>query len=137
MKVFLDTSALVKKYLSCENDEKLDELLSRATEISISYVTRIEYYSVIFRKLHGRMITKKECEFLLNEFNVDYRDFYEIICNDSLFDVCQRILKKHPVKSLDLIQYSSFMLSDSKYFVTSDRKLSNIAKRDGFNVVYV
>jgi PIN domain nuclease of toxin-antitoxin system len=53
VKIFLDTSSLIKLYYKEEGTSKLDKLFIEnvITEIYISEITKTEFFSAIYKKL--------------------------------------------------------------------------------------
>jgi len=51
MNLFLDTSALIKKYISENGSERVDDFLGKADRVLLSVITEMEIHSVFKRLL--------------------------------------------------------------------------------------
>jgi len=58
MKLFFDTSALIKKYIIEDGSKKVDELMNKAESIIVSVITEIEVYSTFKRLLIEKAINE-------------------------------------------------------------------------------
>ena len=75
MKIFIDTSGLVKKYFQEEGSDALKEFIKTAMEIIVSPITRLEANSVLVRKLTEKDITEEEARTIKKEMNKDFKYF--------------------------------------------------------------
>jgi uncharacterized protein len=130
MKLFADTSALVKRYIEESGSDRVDELFFYADGIIISPVTRIELNSAFSRRLLDKSIDKKSSDMALSEFNKELEFFKVIAFNNHVEDEAVTLIKKHGMKTLDAIQLSSVKLSDADSFITSDKRLYDIAIKE-------
>jgi len=130
MILFADTSALVKRYIDEAGSGTIDDLLARADVLIVSSVTRIEHSSALARRLKDKSLDKKSYEIALTEFNNDFKFIEVIPFNADVETSALNFIKKHGMKTLDAIQLSSAVLSKADVFVTSDKKLYNIAIKE-------
>lgn len=130
MILFADTSALVKRYIDETGSDSIDDLLARADVLIVSSVTRIEHSSALARRLKDKSLDKKSYEIALTEFNNDFKFIEVIPFNADVETSALNFIKKHGMKTLDAIQLSSAILSKANVFVTSDKKLYEIALKE-------
>ena len=73
MKIFLDTSSLIKLYFREEGTSKLDQIFidNIVTEIFISEITKTEFFSAIYKKLRTRDLHLKNANDILSAFTGD------------------------------------------------------------------
>ena len=130
MRAFFDTSALVKKYILEDGWEKFDGLLNKVTAIVVAPVYFLEMNGMVQRKLTERSITARQANLIKQNVENDLEEFEKIAWDASLEQTALTIIEKYPIKTLDSIQLASAFLSKAKTFITSDRKLFHIAKKE-------
>ena len=130
MKLFIDTSSLIKKYIEESGSDKLISLIMEANEIIISPITKIEFFSALSRLLHTGYIDKESYRIASHEFEIDYRDYNIILFQESIENLALELLRIYNLKTLDSIQLASVKHSESSKFVISDKKLFNSAQKE-------
>ena len=137
MKVFFDTSALFKKYIQEQGSDKLDEILEKTTEITVAPTFIVEMHSGAQRRLHERIMTTQQMEFLKHEVKLDYVFFAKVYWNDILEEKALTLIHHYKLKTLDSIQLASALLAKTENFVTSDHQLFQAAKKEIKNAIII
>jgi hypothetical protein len=135
LRVFLDTSALAKRYVQEPGSVELTELLTSITsEISISTLAFVEFASAMGRKLRNKEIAEaKVCE-AIKELEKDwYEAFSKIPLEDMLAETAATIALEHSLKGADAVHLASAQVTGAELFVASDNKLIRVAKKMGIN----
>ena len=137
MKLYFDTSALVKKYISENGSDNADKLLLSASDIYISIIGHIEAISSFRRLLLEREIDEKDYDQLKLEIDQDFQFFNVIDVSSEIVLSAIKTIDKYQLKSLDSIHLASAILKkrDIDFFISSDQKLLNAAKKEGFKVI--
>jgi hypothetical protein len=137
MRLFIDTSALIKRYISEDGSEQVDNLMDSAIEIIVSPVTKIECISTIKRLLTEKLITSKEFNDIKNDILYDFQYFNVIRMNDRVENTAIKLIEKYQLKTLDAIQLSSCCITYPEYlnFVACDNKLINAANREKLTII--
>jgi len=143
MNYFLDTSSLVKIYhREVGTPEVLALYQNSECNLIISELCRIEFTSTVYRKHRENRLNFKAFKALLNKFQEDLDSRYEVLRFSSLVTVeaetlLHRYAEKHSLKSLDSLQFAFFKAygEATDLFVCSDSKLSDLVKREGFQVM--
>ena len=142
---FLDTSALVKIY---HREDGSDYCLARYADHSnliISELARVELHSAIFRKQREGELSTTAVKAVLQRFEGDCEERYEVLHVASLvYDEACRLLSTYAgaygLRALDSLQLAIFLAyceRDHDSFVCADRKLSTIVEREGVQAVFV
>ncbi|MGC8764975.1 MAG: type II toxin-antitoxin system VapC family toxin [Brevinematia bacterium] len=128
MRVFIDTSSLVKRYIKESGSEELNHVFDVSSEIFVSPITKIEFHSAIERRLVDKSLSKEEFQTVLREFKLDYLNF-EIVKFDAMLELLAiEMIRKHRLRTLDSIQLTSAKIKEVDRFITSDEMLYKIAK---------
>ncbi|MDB5124554.1 MAG: hypothetical protein JWP94_2683 [Mucilaginibacter sp.] len=132
MKIFLDTSSLIKLYYKEEGTSKLDKLFIEnvITEIYISEITKTEFFSAIYKKLRTGNLQIENVIDLINAFTADEHNYSIILIDREIVSFSQKLIEKYGIKglrSLDAIQFASaYTVREAIDFAISDDKMLNM-----------
>jgi len=130
MKLFLDTSALVKKYIIEEHGaQRLAALLAKASVVIVSPVTWIEIHHVLYRIRREGFLDTPGLRMVLKDVKKDYAYFHVAAFNSVLEEKAVNILEETPLRSQDSIQLAAAITTASDLFCTADQKLYQAAKK--------
>lgn len=127
MKVFLDTSSLIKKYVSESGSGQLEKQLERVSEITVAPIYWIELNSALERRLQEKTMSHQDAAVIRQEAAKDLRYFGKTIWNESLEQKAVEMIKKYSLKTLDSVQLASGILAKADFFLTSDKNLYKAA----------
>lgn len=140
---YLDTSALVKRYVTEPGSSTVDEIFTKSyrgmSRLSFSY-WNIAEAAAVFDKYEKKLglDAKKLLTNLLREAKTLAR-LHRLI----LVDVSPRVLRqairlvlKHHIYVADALQLASAARIGSRVIVTGDKLLARIAGQEGFQVIY-
>ncbi len=138
MNVFVDSSALAKRYIADEQSSDMDEILEGATNLAVSILCLTEIISALCRRRREHFLKPAEYASAKNALEADLSDAAIIqITDDVLIQLIQsvRLLESHPLRSSDAIQVSSALVWRADRFVSADSRQCAAAKATGLNVV--
>lgn len=138
MKIFLDTSSLIKLYHPEIGTIELDKIFAEnaINEIFLSDITKIEFASAIWKKVRTNDLTVDEANDLISSFNNDYEKFTFIEVDKELVLFAQNLVSKYGVKglrTLDSIQLASVLNVKSvlSFAVSADDLLKSLVESEG------
>ena len=115
MKIFMDTSVLIKRYLVEAGSDKVDKLFDSASQIIVSPVTSIEARSILRRLLAEKKIARPDYKKLNEELSFDF-DYFTVVNFDSGLEVSAKILiDRYQLKTLDAIQLASAISKNQRF----------------------
>ena len=139
---YLDTSALVKRYVEEKGSNVIDDIFNDAYRgvkaISFSY-WNIGEAAVVFDKyermkgLNARKLLMnmlREVKTLAKLHRIMIVDIDPSILRESI-----KVVLKHHIYIADALQIVSAVRSGSKLFVTADKGLAQVAKRERLNTL--
>jgi len=133
LKVFLDTSALAKRYFEESGSVELESLFHSV--ISQAYVSTLafpEFAAAVGRKLHQKELRKKQAEVVLFEFQKDWRDlFVKIPLDQTTSESAASFIVQFPLTGADAVHLASAEESDAELFIASDTRLLQSAENIG------
>jgi len=131
MKVFLDTSALAKRYIQEPGSEELEELfLSSASDVFVSTLSLPEFAAALGRKMRDREIGKRAATKAMKELEQDWNNlFIRIPITDSVALAASSLAIKYPLKGADAVHLAAAIAAGVSLFVASDRQLIKICTK--------
>lgn len=142
---YLDTSALVKRYIGEEGSDVVDELFDKrgdADFLVISLMAFLELKSAFKRLAKGRTLSESQVSVLLSEFSSDQSAIYGVLNVDArLIGVAGALMDRHTLRAGDALHLASILqlqsaAQDSKVIVVaSDEELCAACSADGFEVL--
>ena len=138
MKIFLDTSSLIKLYHLEIGTDYLDKLLedNSISEIFLSDIAKVEFTSAIWKKVRTKDLTEKEANSIIDSFEKDYTNYTFIDLDTYLIILAKDLVFKYGLKglrTLDSFHLASILKIKSKlsFAVTADDLLKSLIKEEG------
>ena len=131
---YLDTSAIMKRYIPETGSDVLRELfegLTDSDELTTSYLTLLEVNSTTTRLLRGRVITQSDYQRIQDRLNRDIINYgiTLIPVRNELVDGAISVARRYSLRSLDALHFTSATASErpldtqNLYMVSADREL--------------
>ena len=137
MILYLDTSALVKRYFKEPYSNLVISKWTEATEIITSSVTYAETSASFYRKKREAQLKDNLIRKIVDLFRSDWDSFIRVEVSDELNEYIDRAVAKHPLRGFDAIHLASAMimqerLHDAFLFACFDQRLVQAAQTEGF-----
>jgi len=140
MKIFLDTSSLIKLYHNEIGTDILDKIFedNEVGEIFLSDIAKVEFTSAIWKKVRTKDLTSDEATDIINSFCDDYDKYTFIDVNSELLSIARDLVIKYGLKglrTLDSIQLASIIevKTGLSFAVTADDLLKSFIKLEEIN----
>jgi len=140
MKVFLDTSALIKLYHEEEGSGRILGMLSRNIQaIFLSEIALLEFRSALWKKARQKEITATAARNVIACFEQDAAKFQFVRIDSSLLNTAALLLMRHGdkgLRTLDSVQLASALtLKDADcIFLSSDQLLLDFFKKEKLRI---
>lgn len=133
MKIFLETSALAKRYVQEPGSEELDNLfVSVVTEVFVSTLAFAEFAAAIGRKLRNKEILEESAANAMRELEKDWHGLYtKIPLTETLAASAASMAIQYPLKGADAVHLASAVAFGADLFVVSDKQLITAAEKIG------
>jgi predicted nucleic acid-binding protein len=137
--IYLDSSALVKRYIVEKGTETLQSMMAGAGELVTSKLTYAEIWSAFMRKFREGGLKKKSLDAAAERFEMDWDHFFVIDFHDELPAIIKKLVKRHPLKAVDAVHLSSAMWLEEEIqanltFIASDYGLLKAAEAEHLRV---
>ncbi|MCK5200755.1 MAG: type II toxin-antitoxin system VapC family toxin [Spirochaetales bacterium] len=129
MVVFLDTSALAKRYIEERGSGAVDSYFHESNDIRLSPVTPIEIASIFRRRFDEKSLSLEDIEKSRREWEKECSFFLFREFDTSLTQTSIMIVDRARIKTLDAIQLASAYLFPIDIFVTADKALAVAAEK--------
>lgn len=106
---FVDTSALLKRYLSEVGSGYLRRLLGQPDSLFYqTFLTPLEVTSALYRQHRARQLSAEDLSLFLKSYAVhSHEEFLLVPYSESVIDLANRLIARHPIRTLDSIQLAS------------------------------
>ncbi len=134
MRVFFDSSALVKRYISEAGSDAVLAWCDKATELIVAVIAVPEVISSFCRLVREGRLSGSQYSALKADLRADLAD--AILCETSPQVVQRAIaaLEANPLRAMDAIHVGAALVSRADVFVSVDKKQCAAAKRLGLRV---
>ena len=140
MILYLDTSALVKRYFWEPHSDDVIAGWKSAAQIVTSSVAYAETMASIYRKkregyLSGELIRK-----IVRSFEEDWQSFIRVEVNDELNGYIDDLIERHPLRGFDAIHLASAIVvherqPESFVFACFDERLTQAARQENLETI--
>lgn len=136
MILYLDTSALVKRYFREPYSEDIIYRWKTADQIVTSSVAYAETMASMHRKKRESDLAEKVVRNIALTFQKEWESFIRVEVNDELNGYIDRVIEKYPLRGFDTIHLASAIviherLPEDFVFACFDERLSEAAQSEG------
>ena len=140
MNLYLDTSALIKRYVNEAGSSNVYDWIRSADDKATTMVTRAEMSAGFNRLLRMKHLSQKDYEDTLEEFRADWWDYHRLPVTEPLVARADRLACEHILRGYDAIHLAAALtlqelLSLPVTLVTYDRELAEAAQASGMAVL--
>jgi predicted nucleic acid-binding protein len=140
MILYLDTSALLKRYFRETGSKEIIDSWKAANEIVSSSVAYAETMASFHRKRRETRISTKTFASVLDSFQRDWESFIRIEVTDDLNESINGITATYPLRGFDAIHLASALLvyeriPEDFHFACFDRILLQAAREEGLETL--
>jgi uncharacterized protein len=142
---FLDTSALVKRYLSEAGSAYVRRLFhGTGATFYQTFLTPLETISALYRRQRAGQISTEELSVLLKSYAVHSHEEYLLLPHsDSLTEAAGPLIARHPLRALDALQLASALAlrnilpaeAPPLIFLSADDRLVTAARQEHLQAV--
>ena len=112
--IYLDTSALLKRYIQETGTEQVRQLLEMADEVATGVITRVETASAVARLIRLHAITNEEGERIWDEFSEDWGIITRLHITPQGIERAASLARKYTLRGYDAVHLASALLWQEK-----------------------
>ena len=129
MRVAIDTSALVKRYVAIQGGAALQPIFDEATSVHIAHHCRVEMHSAFNRMRLSKQITPTVYRAAIADFEKELVDFEVSSWTSEIEARAIALLAGSNLRAMDALHVAAALAVDAERFVTSDERQWQAAKR--------
>ena len=137
MRVAIDTTALIKRYIAIQGGEELAALLADATSLHIAPHCRVEMHSAFNRLRLAKRMSAAACRAALAEFEQDLADFRVTPWSAEIEIEAIKMLPNSNLRAMDALHVAAALSAGAEQFITSDERQALAAKRVAIATILV
>ena len=141
MKLFLDTSSLIKLYHIEDGTVEIENLFIKfkVTDVFISELSKIEFTSAILKKVRTKEITETQGNTTIQFFESDFQKYKFVDLNQIILNNASQLIIKYGsqgLRTLDSIQLSTAiaLIQNVNLFIAADKLLLKLFKEENLPV---
>ena len=138
--IFWDTLAIVPLCVHEPTSADVRDILVQDSSMVVWWGTQTECISAFARQVREGGLTPADERAARQVLHALMEAWTEILPSDALRNTAERLLAMHPVRTADAFQLAAAIMwcqgqTAGQGFVTFDRRLRDIAYREGFHVL--
>ena len=140
MKLYLDTSALVKFYVEEEGSATVREAIARAETVATTVIAYVEACAAFARRYRERRLSRRDYRRTIQELQSDWDRYLLLEVTNDLIRWAADLAAIHPLRAYDAMHLASAKVLQERlqgpiFFACWDSNLSAGAKREGLSLV--
>ena len=140
MNLYLDTSALIKRYINELGTNDVRAWIRTADLISTGLLTRAETAAGLTRLHHRGVISEEDYRRALESFHLDWTGFYRLPMNEELIARADFLACQHGLRGYDAVHLAAALIWQETLMLpvtlaTYDQELSSAGKESGLKVL--
>lgn len=108
--VYLDTSALLKRYINEAGAAQVRQLIEKADEVATGVIARVETASALARLVAARSITAKEGEKIWHEFSEDWEDITRLQITPQGIERATSLARQYSLRAYEAVHLAGAIL---------------------------
>jgi predicted nucleic acid-binding protein len=126
--VFLDSSALAKRYIQEPGSDRLEEILFSASSLGVSVICVSEVVSALCRRRRERKLSAQEYVKAKQALFEDIEDLSVVNVTDRVLARAVELLERWPLRSSDALHVASAAEWSAELFVSADENQCTAAR---------
>lgn len=136
MILYLDTSAIVKRYIREHGTPEVEVAVQRASFISSAFITRVEVAAAFAKAVRTKLLDHETALQNLETFRQDWRDYERLEVSEMVVARADSLAWQHGLRGYDAVQLAAALiwqetLESAVTFATYDKNLWTAARQVG------
>jgi predicted nucleic acid-binding protein len=140
MNLYLDTSALIKRYVEEPGSEDVLDWMDLAAMIGTALITRAEVGSAITRIARINNLNSQVSDKALDKFRFEWNNFNRLPINEELIARADFLACQHSLRGYDSVHLAASLIWQEALMLpvtlaTYDQELASAGKKSGLKIL--
>ena len=140
--IYLDTSALVKRFVDEVGSPLVFTLIGERGPVATSKVAYAELFAALARRKREGHLSQRQYAVACGQFETEWRAYLRVDVTDEVLVRARDLTRKHPLRGFDAIHVASALelkmaLSEEVTFSGADQRQLDAAAAEGLAIVHV
>jgi predicted nucleic acid-binding protein len=139
---YLDTSALIKRFVAEKGSPLVQILVTRKGPIATAKIAYAEVYAGLTRKLREGHLSDARYTLTCRQFEADWQTYIRVELRDDTLFLARDLIRRHPLKGFDAVHLASAIslknaLGEDITFAAADERLLRAAEAEDLKILHV
>jgi len=135
---YLDTSALIKRFVVERGSELVQKLVTREGPIATAKIAYAEVYAGLNRKRREGHPSARDYRLVRHRFEYDWQAYVRVDLRDEMLPLCRDLAERHPLRGFDAVHLASALglqrdVGEKITFVAATRVCSRPPPQNAFS----
>jgi predicted nucleic acid-binding protein len=140
--IYLDTSALVKRFVQEKGSPVVQSLFQSANGVATAKIAYAEIFAGLTRKLRERNLSRAQYSTACRQFESDWHAYVRVELQDDILLLARDLIQRHPLKGFDAVHLASALrlkvaLGEEIRFAAADKNLLRAAQIEKLETINV
>lgn len=140
--IYLDTSALIKRFVAEAGSETVNDLVGKAPPIVTAKIAFAEVHAGLKRKHREGFLSGRDYALSVRQFEDDWESYIRVDLRDEILRLARDLIRQHPLRGFDAIHLSSALtvkraVGEDLTFGAADVRLLRAAQSEGLTSLNV
>jgi uncharacterized protein len=133
--IYLDTSALIKRFVNEKGAPVVQSIVQRKGTIATAKIAYAEIFAGLTRKFREGNLPKAQYALACRQFERDWQAYIRVELEDDLLLLARDLIQRHPLRGFDAVNLASALtlkisLGEQITFAAADGRLLKIAEAE-------
>jgi predicted nucleic acid-binding protein len=140
--IYLDTSALIKRFVTEVGSETVNDLVKGTAPVVTAKIAFAEVHAGLKRKHREGLLPDRDYTLSVRQFEDDWESYIRVDLRDETLRLARDLIRRHPLRGFDAIHLASALTFKSAVredltFGAADVRLLRAAKSEGLTSLNV
>ena len=132
---YLDTSALIKRFVAERGSPQVESLVSRWGDVATAKIAYAEVYAGLARKHREGHLPGSQYALACRQFESDWQAYVRLDLQDEILILARDLIQRHPLRGFDANHLASALslktaLGEDVTFAAADERLLRAARAE-------
>jgi predicted nucleic acid-binding protein len=140
--IYLDTSALVKRFVDEKGSRLVQSLVHAENAVATAKIAYAEIFAGLTRKLREGKLSNAQYSLACRQFESDWHAYVRVELQDDILHLARDLIHRHPLKGFDAVHLASALrlkiaLGEEMKFAAADKNLLKAAQAEKLDAINV